>query len=182
MLILASKSPRRRELLSLITTEFEVKSAEVDEALPDGISPDKAVEYLSKIKAQPFENGVDTVIGADTVVAVDSVILGKPSDRADAFRMIKMLSGRWHSVFTGVTVIKPEGTVTFSVETRVKFYDLTDGEIQAYVDTGEGDDKAGAYGIQQKGGLLVEKIDGDFFNVVGLPVSALNRQLGAVYN
>lgn len=177
MLILASKSPRRRELLSLITTDFEIKSADVDETLPEGISPQEAVLHLSKIKAEPFNNGIDTVIGADTVVAVDSKILGKPADRQQAAEMLKSLSGKYHSVFTGVTVIKPEQSVTFSVETKVKFFDLTDDEIYSYVATGECDDKAGAYGIQGKGSLLVEKIDGDYFNVVGLPISKLNKYL-----
>lgn len=177
MLILASKSPRRKELLSLITENFVIKTANVDETLPRGITPDKAVEYLSKIKAEPFANGVDTVIGADTVVAVDGKILGKPANRQEAFDMLKTLSGKYHSVFTGVTVIKPEGTVTFSAETKVKFFDLTDPEINAYIATGECDDKAGAYGIQGKGALLVEKIDGDYFNVVGLPVNLVNKLL-----
>lgn len=177
MLILASKSPRRRELLSLITTDFVVKSADVDEALPEDFSPQKAVEYLSKIKAEPFNNGENIVIGADTVVAVDGKILGKPADRQQAFEMLKSLSGKYHSVFTGVTVIKPEKSVTFSVETKVKFFDLTDDEIDSYIATGECDDKAGAYGIQGKGSLLVEKIDGDYFNVVGLPISKLNKYL-----
>lgn len=177
MLILASKSPRRRELLSLITTDFEIKSADVDETLPEGISPQEAVLHLSKIKAEPFNNGTDTIIGADTVVAVDSKILGKPADRQQAVEMLKSLSGKYHSVFTGVTVIKPEQSVTFSVETKVKFFDLTDDEIYSYVATGECDDKAGAYGIQGKGSLLVEKIDGDYFNVVGLPISKLNKYL-----
>ena len=175
MLILASKSPRRKELLSLITDEFEIKSADVDETLPNGITPKEAVEYLSKIKAEPFANGVDTVIGADTVVCIDDKILGKPTDRNDAFNMLKALSGRHHSVFTGVTLITPDDTVTFSVETRVKFFKLSDTQINEYIKTGECDDKAGAYGIQGKGALLVEKIEGDYFNVVGLPISALNR-------
>lgn len=177
MLILASKSPRRKELLSLITDKFEIKSAEVDETLPDGILPDKAVEYLSKIKALPFKNGIDTIIGADTVVAIDNQILGKPADRKQAFDMLKLLSGKYHSVFTGVTVISPKASVTFSVETKVKFFELNDDEINSYVATGECDDKAGAYGIQGKGSLLVERIEGDYFNVVGLPVSLLNKQL-----
>lgn len=177
MLILASKSPRRRELLSLITTDFEIKSADVDETLPEGISPQEAVLHLSKIKAEPFNNGIDTIIGADTVVAVDSKILGKPADRQQAAEMLKSLSGKYHSVFTGVTVIKPEQSVTFSVETKVKFFDLSDEEIYSYIATGECDDKAGAYGIQGKGSLLVEKIDGDYFNVVGLPISKLNKYL-----
>lgn len=177
MMILASKSPRRKELLSLITDKFEIKSADVDETLPEGITPGEAVEYLSKIKAEPFNNGSDTVIGADTVVAVDGKILGKPTDRKNAFEMLKTLSGRYHSVFTGVTIITADKTQTFSVETKVKFFDLTDEEINDYIATGECDDKAGAYGIQGKGALLVEKIEGDYFNVVGLPVSRLNKCL-----
>lgn len=175
MLILASKSPRRKELLSLITTDFVIKSADVDETLPEGISPDKAVEYLSQIKALPFKSETDVVIGADTVVAVDGRILGKPSDRANASEMLKSLSGKWHSVFTGLTVIAPDGTTTLSVETKVKFSELTDDEINAYINTGECDDKAGAYAIQGKGSVLVEKINGDYFNVVGLPINTLYR-------
>lgn len=177
MLVLASKSPRRKDLLSLITEDFIIKTANVDESLPDNIEPNKAVEYLSKIKAQPFNNGMDTIIGADTVVAVDGIILGKPKDRDDAYNMLKQLSGKYHSVFTGVTVIRPDKTVTFSVETRVKFFDLTDDEINEYIDTSEPFDKAGAYGIQGKGSLLVERIEGDYFNVVGLPVSILKKYL-----
>lgn len=177
MLILASKSPRRKELLSLITDNFIIKAADVDEALPDGIAPDKAVEYLSEIKATPFASKNDTVIGADTVVAIDGKILGKPKDRQQAFEMLSELSGRVHSVYTGVTVISPDLTVTFSAETKVKFFKLTEREITDYIKTGECDDKAGAYGIQGSGALLVEKIDGDYFNVVGLPVSLLYRQL-----
>ncbi len=177
MLILASKSPRRKELLSLITTDFVIKTTDEDETLPDGISPKEAVETLSKIKALPFKNGVDTVIGADTVVAIDGKILGKPKDESDAFDMLRTLSGRTHSVFTGVTVISPKGETTFSVETKVKFFELSDYEIRAYISTGEPMDKAGAYGIQQKGALLVESVGGDYFNVVGLPVSKLNKVL-----
>ena len=177
MIILASKSPRRKELLSFITTDFAVKSADVDETLPQGISTDKAVEYLSKIKAEPFKNENDIVIGADTVVALDGKILGKPRDDADAFATLKMLSGREHSVFTGVSVIKGENIETFSVQTKVKMFELTDEEIEEYIATDEPFDKAGSYGIQGKGSLLVEKIDGDYFNVVGLPISRLNRVL-----
>lgn len=177
MLVLASKSPRRKELLSLITEDFVIKTADVDESLPNNIKPDKAVEYLSRIKAEPFDNGEDTVIGADTVVAVDGIILGKPKNRDDAYNMLKLLSGKYHSVFTGVTVISPQKIITFSVETKVKFFDLTDNEIKAYINTSEPFDKAGGYGIQGKGCLLVERIEGDYFNVVGLPVSALNKVL-----
>ena len=175
MIILASKSPRRRELMKYITQDFEVKSADVDESLPQRIKPAEAVEYLSKIKAEPFKNGIDTVIGADTVVAIGDNILGKPADESDAKAMLKMLSGKEHSVFTGVTVIKGNDSTTFSVETRVKFFELSDEDIEKYIATGEPMDKAGAYGIQGYGSLLVEKIDGDYFNVVGLPISTLNK-------
>lgn len=180
MIILASKSPRRQELIRLITTDFEVKSARVDETLSQGISPQQAVEYLSRIKAQPFANDTDIIIGADTVVSIDNIILGKPADKDDARRMLSMLSGKWHSVLTGVTVIKGEKTVTFHQETKVKFFDLTDEEIDRYIATGEPMDKAGAYGIQGYGSLLVDRIDGDYFNVVGLPVSRLNRELNLI--
>ncbi|MBR7073108.1 MAG: septum formation protein Maf [Eubacterium sp.] len=180
MLVLASKSPRRQELLKYITEDFTVKTAEVDETLSDGISPEDAVLYLSKIKAAPFENEEDTVIGADTVVALNGRILGKPADKADAAAMLRFLSGKTHSVFTGVTVIKNHTYHSFAVETKVTFFELSDKEIERYVDTLEPLDKAGAYGIQGYGSLLVEKIDGDYFNVVGLPVSKLNRLLFSI--
>lgn len=177
MLVLASKSPRRKELLSLITTDFIVKSAEVDETLPQGISPEEAVLYLSKIKAEPLKNERDTVIGADTIVVLDGKILGKPHNDEEAFAMLRALSGREHSVFTGVTVISPEGEKSFFRETKVKFCELSDDEINDYIATGECRDKAGAYGIQGYGSVFVESICGDYFNVVGLPVSALYRAL-----
>lgn len=177
MLILASKSPRRKELLGLITADFEVRAAEVDETLPAGISPKDAVLYLSDIKARAVYNGVDTVIGSDTVVALDGEIFGKPADDEEAFSMLKKLSGREHSVFTGVTVISPKAKTSFYNETRVKFCKLLDEEIKAYIKTGECRDKAGAYGIQGFGSRFVEGINGDFFNVVGLPVCRLYHTL-----
>lgn len=180
MIILASQSPRRQELLKLITNDFEIKVSNVDETLPSGISPKDAVLYLSKIKAEPFKNDRDIIIGADTVVALDGKILGKPKNDENAREMLKFLSGKAHSVFTGVTLIKGDITRSFSVETKVKFFDLTDEEIDEYIKTGEPADKAGAYGIQGYGSLLVEKIDGDYFNVVGLPVSKLARELLAI--
>ena len=176
-MILASKSPRRRELLHLITDDFEIRTADVDETLPDGISPAEAVLYLSKIKAQPFADTGDTVIGADTVVAIDGKILGKPQDIDDAFQMLSLLSGKTHSVFTGVTVIRHQQEVSFFSETKVTFYPLSVQQINDYIATKEPMDKAGAYGIQGKGALLVEKIEGDYFNVVGLPVGKLNQIL-----
>lgn len=177
MIILASQSPRRQELLKLITNDFEIKVSNVDESLPSGISPKNAVLYLSKIKAEPFKNDSDIIIGADTVVALDGKILGKPKNEENAREILRFLSGKAHSVFTGVTVIKGDIAKSFAVETKVKFFDLTDEEIDEYIKTGESADKAGAYGIQGYGSLLVEKIDGDYFNVVGLPVSRLAREL-----
>ncbi len=177
MLVLASKSPRRQELLKFITDDFIIQTADVDENLPDNVSPADAVLYLSKIKAEPFRSEEKTVIGADTVVAIDGIILGKPTDENDAKAMLKRLSNRVHSVFTGVTIIKGEKEKSFYVETKVKFFELNDDMIEAYIKTGEPFDKAGAYGIQGFGCLLVEKIDGDYFNVVGLPVSKLNQSL-----
>lgn len=163
--------------MSLITTDFAVKTADVEENLPSGISPSDAVLYLSEIKAKPLANDNDVVIGADTVVAIDGNILGKPTSRENAVEMLNMLSGREHSVFTGVTIFNGRDKTSFFVETKVKFFELTQNELEWYVSTGECDDKAGAYGIQGKGSVLVEKIDGDYFNVVGLPVSKLYREL-----
>lgn len=116
------------------------------------------------------------------MVAIGDKILGKPKDKHDAFLMLKSLSGKEHSVFTGVTIIKNDKTETFSVQTKVKFFELSDDEINKYISTNEPFDKAGAYGIQGKGSLLVEKIDGDYFNVVGLPISILARKLENFYN
>lgn len=177
MIVLASKSPRRQELIRLITDDFTVASADADETLPHPMSPSDAVMYLSEIKARPLADGKNTVIGADTVVALEGSILGKPKDKDDAFRMLRSLSGKTHSVYTGVTIIKGEKADTFFEKTDVEFYDLSDEEIADYISTGEPMDKAGAYGIQGYGALLVKKISGDFFNVVGLPVGKLNCEL-----
>ena len=177
MLILASQSPRRQKLMKYITNDFEVKVSKVDETLPKKMSPSQAVMYLSQIKAEPFRNDEDIVIGADTVVALGSKILGKPKDEADARNMLKLLSGKKHSVYTGVTILGSQYSVTFFEQTKVKFYDLSDRDIDNYIATKEYTDKAGAYGIQGKGALLVEKIDGDFYNIVGLPIGTLNKEL-----
>ena len=146
--------------------------------------PEEAVKELSRQKAREVaaRTDGDVVIGADTVVAIGNKILGKPKDKNDAFLMLKSLSGKEHSVFTGVTIIKNDKTETFSVQTKVKYFELSDDEINKYISTNEPFDKAGAYGIQGKGSLLVEKIDGDFFNVVGLPISILARKLENFYN
>ena len=178
--VLASASPRRKELLSLIFNEYDIRPADCDEALPEGIKAQEAVEYLSLIKNKATVEICDKnslVISADTVVAVDGEILGKPHDKEDARRMISLLSGREHQVFTGVTLSLNGEFKTFSEKTDVVFYTLTDKEIEDYISTDEPYDKAGAYGIQGKAGLLVKAVNGDYYNVVGLPVARLKREI-----
>lgn len=182
MLILASASPRRRELLQAITAQFEVRTSGVDESPFAALEPAQAVQALSAAKAEPFVEQDNVVLGADTIVVLDGEILGKPKDEQDAAAMLARLSGRKHTVMTGVTIASCKKRDTFCEKTDVWFYPLSDEEIRAYIKTGEPMDKAGAYGIQGKGRLFVEKIDGDFYNVVGLPVARLNRRLRAFYN
>lgn len=177
MIILASGSPRRKELLGLITEDFCVRVSDADETLPKGIEPHDAVLQLSRIKAEAVNDGCHTVIGADTVVALDGLILGKPTDEEHAYEMLCTLSGRTHSVFTGVTIRSGTQCVSFYEETAVTFYELSPEEIRSYIATGEPMDKAGSYGIQGKGSLFVKGIQGDYFNVVGLPISRLYREL-----
>ena len=179
-MILASQSPRRRELLSLITGDFKIIPAKGEELLPEGISPKEAVILLAEQKAQEIysAHSGEIIIAADTVVAAEGKILGKPADENDAAAMLRMLSGKSHSVFTGVCVISAEGRKnSFAEETEVEFYPLTEKEIADYVATGEPMDKAGAYGIQDKGALLVKAIKGDYYNVMGLPTGRLYREL-----
>ena len=177
--ILASQSPRRQELIGNILSEFTVIVSDVEEALPDGIAPEDVPEYLAGIKAQAVaaEHPDDVVIGADTVVILDGEVLGKPRDKDDAVRMLRALSGRTHTVITGCAMIRNGKTTTFSDVTRVEFYPLSDREILEYIATGEPFDKAGAYGIQGRGSVLCRRIEGDFFNVMGLPVARLKREL-----
>lgn len=178
-IILASASPRRKELLSTAGLEFTVKIADVEEIIPENATPYEVVKSLALQKAQAVakDNPDSVVIGSDTVVALDGVILGKPKDEEDAVRMLTALSGRTHTVYTGVALIHGERIRNFCEATEVKFYPLTEEEICSYVATKEPMDKAGAYGIQGKGCVLVEKIIGDYFNVVGLPVSKVCREL-----
>lgn len=177
--ILASGSPRRQELLKLITEDFTVHPVDADETLPAGMPVEMAAAYLADLKAKTaaVQFPEEIVIGCDTIVLLGDEIMGKPKDREDAFRMLRQLSGETHSVLTGVSLYYGKQTTVFTTETMVTFYPLSDAEIEAYLDTGEPFDKAGAYGIQGKGSLLVQGIEGDYFNVVGLPVAALSRQL-----
>lgn len=178
--ILASASPRRQELIKLIFDSVEILPADCDETLPDGISAREAVEYLSKIKneaSSELTEKENLIISADTVVSVDDEILGKPVDKEDARRMISLLSGKVHQVYTGVTLALNGKVKTFSEKTDVEFFDLTENEIEEYISSNEPYDKAGSYGIQGKAGLLVKGINGDYYNVVGFPVARLKREI-----
>lgn len=180
-IILASASPRRRELLKTVVPEFDIVTEDVDENIIDRNLPVHLyVQELALLKASAVARRIgrrkDTVvIGADTVVYHNSRILGKPHDGEEAFYMLSELSGRIHSVYTGVCALDPYSAkiVCIKEETRVRFKELDPDTIMSYIDTGEPMDKAGAYGIQGKGALLVKGIEGDYNNVVGLPISAL---------
>lgn len=178
-IILASGSPRRRELLQLAEVKFDVCLKSVDESVPEGTEPCLAAEMTAKKKATEvaFTCSDTIVLGADTIVVLDGHIMGKPADKEDAVQMLKTLSGREHTVITGVCLAYNGHTVTFHEESKVRFFDLTDEEIRHYVSTGEPLDKAGAYGIQGKGCVLVEKIEGDYYNIVGLPVARVVREI-----
>ena len=179
-IILASNSPRRRELLERIgVTGFTVWAPNVDESVEPGLSPADMVEELSLRKAQAAKNlGPDgLIIAADTVVALDGAVLGKPRDENGAFSMLSALSGREHRVYTGITVLRGDKTVTEHEVTAVAFRELAPDEIRGYIATGEPMDKAGAYGIQGVGALLVSGIRGDYCNVMGLPVFRLGQIL-----
>lgn len=181
-ILLASQSPRRRELIGRLKRDVVAISTDADETLPEGVPAVEVPELLAARKAEAAKSRPEAdgrvIIAADTVVILGGVILGKPTDEADARRMLRMLSGAAHTVVTGVCVIAPDGqSVSFREETAVRFCPLSDAEIDAYIATGEPMDKAGAYGIQGDGCMLVEGIVGDYFNVVGLPVSRLGRVL-----
>ena len=179
--ILASQSPRRRELLERMGIgPFQIRPAQGEEILDPQLSPAEPVETLSRQKAAEIAAGAapeDLILAADTVVSVDGRILGKPRDERQAAEMLAALSGREHTVYTGVTVRRGSEVVTEHEATAVRFRPLRREEIDAYVATGEPMDKAGAYGIQGYGCLLVEGICGDYFNVVGLPVCRLGQIL-----
>lgn len=195
-IILASQSPRRKELLEQIGLEFEICPAKGEEIITETI-PEEVVMELSKQKAEEVAAMVSSygehhkeittpsdilVIGADTVVAYDGKILGKPKDEADAKEMLTMLSGNTHSVFTGVTLVFIDksgraGELVFYEKTDVKMHPISETEIDRYIATGEPMDKAGSYGIQGKCAIYIEKIDGDYNNVVGLPITRIYQEL-----
>ncbi|XP_052028005.1 LOW QUALITY PROTEIN: probable bifunctional dTTP/UTP pyrophosphatase/methyltransferase protein [Apodemus sylvaticus] len=192
--VLASTSPRRKEILALAGVEFEVIPSAFEEALPAGATPraedharDMATGKALEVATRADEADARSprlIIGADTVVEVDGLILGKPSDREDAERMLRRLSGRRHRVVTGIAVViaggvgsDPEVLCSFHEETRVTFSELSDAMVRAYVDTGEPADKAGAYGIQARGAMLVERVDGDALNAAGFPLNRFCREV-----
>lgn len=180
-LVLASKSPRRKEILSMVTSDFLVRVSGADENVSSDIDLFEVPAQLAKIKAEAVALYEDEVIiGCDTVVIYENEILGKPRDKDDAIRMLSALSGKAHYVVSGVAIRTKEKTYSFGVTTLVKMREIAKKEILTYVTKFPPLDKAGAYGIQEMAGAFVEKIDGDFYNVVGLPlcelVSALKRE------
>jgi septum formation protein len=182
-IILASASPRRRELLEQGGIPFTVIPSQAEEKITTE-QPGQVVEELSYLKCSDIYEkslGDVLVIGADTVVASEGKILGKPSSQKDAVKMLQSLQGREHEVYTGVTIMAREGNEnrkkTFHEKTKVVFYPMSDEEIRSYVNTGEPMDKAGAYGIQGKSAVFIKEISGDYNNVVGLPLARLYQEL-----
>ena len=171
MIILASQSPRRQELMKLTGLPFTVRVADVDETMDPALPVQQEVARVSRLKAR--------TIAADTIVVIDGRELGKPHTQQDAFDMLRLLSGRTHEVVTVLSVCRGERTESEAVVTRVTFRALTDEEIRAYIATGEPMDKAGSYGIQGYGAMFVSHLEGDYFSVMGLPLCPLCRMLRA---
>lgn len=181
-IVLASGSPRRSEILGFVGWEFEKHVADIDETELDGEKPADYVQRLAKEKAEAvaknYENKI--VLGADTIVVIDGKIIGKPDHLDDARRMLKMLSGREHKVLTGVALVKDKVTTVDLQATRVKFNRMNDEEIEFLVQNGEPLDKAGAYAVQAQAALFIEEIQGDYWNVVGLPINLVYRLMREV--
>jgi septum formation protein len=184
MLILASSSPRRAELLRAAGIDFTIRAAGVDETIRPDESPRDYVARLSREKALAVIQGAELALGADTTVVINGEVIGKPADAEEAGRMLRALSGQWHEVLTGVTLARAAQVLSAVSSTRVKFAELSDAEIQWYVSTGEPMDKAGAYAIQGHASLFVESIEGSYSNVVGLPMQLtyqLAREMGVEF-
>ena len=177
-LILASASPRRKELLGLYGIPFTVRAADIDETMDPDKPPFDEVARLSREKALAVSREPeDVVVAADTIVVCGGTVLGKPKDEAQAIEMLGLLSGRTHQVMTGCTVLRGQKDETFTEVTDIHFRPLSPGEIRRYVATGEPMDKAGAYGIQGGAALFCQRMEGDYYNVMGLPVCALGQVL-----
>lgn len=178
-IILASGSPRRKEILELADLDFDIIPSDAEE-ITTKTAPHEVVMELASIKAKDIyeqSNKQSIVIGADTVVAYQGQILGKPADEADAKRMLTMLSGQTHEVYTGVCVIEDGKTKTFYEETKVTFYEISSEQIDHYIKTGEPMDKAGSYGIQGKAAVFIKGIEGDYYNVVGFPIARFLQKI-----
>lgn len=178
-IILASASPRRKELMSQLHIPFTVQVSGVDEQIEGITTPADIARILALQKAKDIaiKNSDAVVIGADTVVSINGSVLGKPRNEEEAFNMLKQLSGNVHEVYTGVAILQGDEEISFHERTEVVFYPLTDEEILNYIRSGEPMDKAGSYGIQGLGAYFVQKINGDYFSVVGLPVARVKRSL-----
>lgn len=186
-IILASGSPRRRELLQMMGLDFTVKTKPTEEVYPESLPVDQVSEYLSRLKAGAFADEVAAdnslvVIASDTTVAVDGEILGKPKDRADAIAMLRKLSGKSHSVFSGVCIMAADRTESFTARTDVWFRDISEEEIAYYVDNYKPFDKAGAYAVQEWiGAAAISRMEGSYYNVVGLPTQMLYVKLQEMF-
>lgn len=180
-LILASGSPRRKEILSYLSIPFEVITSNFEEKIDENKPLEEEIKRLSKEKANTVfkENKDSIVIGADTIVTIKNKILGKPKNKEEAYQMLKLLSNKKHAVITGVTIISEEKTETFASISNVYFNKLTDKEINNYIATGEPMDKAGAYAIQGIGSKFISKIDGDYYAIMGLPINEIYKRLKA---
>lgn len=177
-LVLGSQSPRRKELLELAGYEFDIRPSNADEVIEEGMSPEEAVLHLARMKAENVEvEESEVLLTSDTVVVNNGGILGKPKSEQEARKYLSSLSDTTHEVYTGVCLKANRTVDMFHVKTEVTFYKLSEEEIDAYIETGEAWDKAGGYGIQGKGSLFVEKIHGDYYSVVGLPLSRVAREL-----
>ena len=180
-LILASASPRRKELLGLFHVPFVIRVADIDETMDNRKSPYEEVARVSCLKALAVEREADdVVIAADTIVVCEGKVLGKPASEAEAVAMLQLLSGRDHQVMTGCTVARGDSAVTFTEVTDLHFRNLSQKEIENYVASGEPMDKAGSYGIQGGAALFCERMTGDYYNVMGLPVCRLGQVLKTV--
>ncbi len=180
-LILASASPRRKELLALFGIPFVVRAADIDETMDPGKPPFDEVARVSRLKALAAPHTPeDTVIAADTIVVCQGKVLGKPRSKAEAREMLRLLSGRDHQVMTGCTVLRGDRLESFTEVTDLHFRTLTETEIDRYVRSGEPMDKAGAYGIQGGAALFCSRLEGDYYNVMGLPVCRLGETLGRI--
>lgn len=178
MLILASMSPRRREILALAGFEFTVHPADIDESVPDGTPADSAVMMTAQKKAEavlPYASEEDVILAADTVVCLDGVIIGKPATTDEAVKTLRTLSDRTHTVYTGYCLLKGGKRISGVEATNVTFRELDDNEIADYVASGEPMDKAGAYGLQGRGCTFAKRIDGEYFNVIGLPICTIHN-------